>query len=138
MSRILVVDDDSDTRDLLSRYLNIAGYDVATAANGWEALITLDETSVDLILLDVMMPGMNGITFLNIIRNAQKKMTTPVVIITALSPTDVASETRGLAVADIIPKTHGLFANLVQTVKRNLPLNPTQPLAHDDEDAAFN
>ena len=130
MALILVVDDDADTRDLLSRYLSMAGYEVATAANGWEALIALDNRVVDLILLDVMMPGMNGITFLNILRNAQKKMATPVVIITALSPSDVAAETRGLDVRDIIPKTHGLFANLVQTVKKNLPL-ARQPAGED-------
>ena len=133
MPLILVVDDDADTRDLLTRYLNTAGYEVTTAANGWEALIALDSKNVDLILLDVMMPGMNGITFLNIIRNAQKKMNTPVVIVTALSPNDVASETRGLNVQDIVPKTHGLFVRLVETVQKNVTLKKVS-LAKGEED----
>ena len=136
MPLILVVDDDADTRDLLTRYLDTAGYEVATASNGWEALIALDSKNVDLILLDVMMPGMNGITFLNIIRNAQKKMNTPVVIVTALSPNDVASETRGLNVQDIVPKTHGLFVKLVETVQRNLPVN--KQTAADDVASRYN
>ena len=64
MPSILLVDDDPNFTELLSRFLQEQGYNLYTAANGWEALLVLDQQAIDLILLDVMMPGMDGITFL--------------------------------------------------------------------------
>jgi hypothetical protein len=72
LARILVVEDEVDTRMVLGKFLSVAGHEVIPAANGWEALLVLDTTSVDLILLDVMMPGMDGVTFLQILRQAKK------------------------------------------------------------------
>ena len=53
MATILVVEDDFDTRDLLARLLEREGYDALSAANGWDALLVLDNHNVDLVLLDV-------------------------------------------------------------------------------------
>ena len=83
MASVLVVDDEPDICELISRYLEAGGHHPITAANGWEALLALDAHPVDLILLDVTMPGMDGVTFLKILRNAQKKMRTPVIVVTA-------------------------------------------------------
>ena len=120
MATILIVDDDTDTREVLSRFIQREGYNTVTAANGWEALLALDDHHVDLILLDVMMPGMNGMTFLNILRNAQKKMKTPVVLVTAMSSDSIETDARRLGVAEVVPKTQNLFNRLLPVIRRNL------------------
>jgi CheY-like chemotaxis protein len=63
MHTILVVDDDLDVRRLLESCLTAEGYDVVTAANGWEALQRLETCRPSIILLDLMMPVMDGETF---------------------------------------------------------------------------
>ena len=125
MASILVVDDDLDTRDLLSRYLAQGGHNAVHAANGWEALIALDEQPVDLILLDIMMPGMDGATFLNIMRNAQHHRKTPVVVVSALAPETVQEQVSQLRIAEIVPKKADFFADLLQLIDRHL--NEEQP-----------
>src|SRR4051794_16882841 len=82
MRRILIVDDNEDTRMMLGNFLSLAGHETVFAANGWEALLTLEHTPVDLILLDLMMPGMDGQTFLRILRQGQRNRNLPVVIVT--------------------------------------------------------
>ena len=66
--RVLVVDDDSDLRYLLSLRLVSAGYRAYGAANGWEALEQLDTHSIDVVLTDYHMPGMNGFGLLSVCR----------------------------------------------------------------------
>ena len=60
-TRVLVVDDDADVRDSLRRALGYAGYEVATAVNGAEALKSVAKSPVDLIILDVLMPMLDGL-----------------------------------------------------------------------------
>ena len=119
MAAILIVDDDTDTRELLQRYLQREGYHVLCASNGWEALMAL-ESHVDLILLDVMMPGMDGITFLKILRNAQHKVKAPIILVTAMSSHEVEPKVRSFGVADILHKTQDLFQHLIPMVQRTL------------------
>ena len=121
MSTILIVEDDPDTREIMGRYLTLGGYEHVSASNGWEALLAVDQNEIDLILLDVMMPGMDGVTFLNILRNAQTKRNTPVVIVTAMSSQELTSRFRDLPVNAILPKTQELFDELMQIVHKILP-----------------
>jgi len=129
MATILIVEDDPDTREILARYISLAGYNPVQAGNGWEALLAVDEQEIDLILLDVMMPGMDGITFLNILRNAQKKGNTPVVVVTAMSKQELSSRFRDLPVQAVLHKTQELFEELMRTVTRLLgqPAVPQPP-----------
>lgn len=64
MKRILVVDDEENTRIALTRLLSREGYEVQTAANGLEALNRLRQSSFELIITDLNMPEMNGLAFL--------------------------------------------------------------------------
>src|SRR5438477_97148 len=82
MKRILVVEDDDGTREAVIAHLKTAGYAVSEAENGWEALLKLDHEKIDLVVLDLVMPGMDGQTFLRILRNGQKHQDTPVVVLT--------------------------------------------------------
>jgi CheY-like chemotaxis protein len=82
MASLLVVEDDADNAEVLERTLAKDGHSVALAANGWEALIALDERSVDAVVLDLMMPGMDGRTFLKILRQDARHADIPVIVVT--------------------------------------------------------
>ena len=86
--KILVVDDTPNNIKLLADLLSAKGYDVATAASGPEALALLPEFGPDIVLLDVMMPGMSGYEVCQKIRENPETRLLPVVMVTALEPAD--------------------------------------------------
>ncbi len=81
MFHILVVDDDKNTRRLMRAVLESDGYTVITAENGEEALAALDREHVDLIVLDIMMPVMDGYEFIRTLRTTDGNM--PILTVTA-------------------------------------------------------
>jgi DNA-binding response OmpR family regulator len=81
MERVLIVDDDQNARNAMGRLLETEGYTVSSAANGWEGYLDLDGNGADLIILDAVMPEMDGATFLRILRNDIKRMNTPVIVV---------------------------------------------------------
>ena len=81
MFHILVADDDKHTRMLLRAVLESENYTVSTAENGEQALELLDREHTDLVVLDVMMPGMDGYEFTRIVR--QTDSTLPILMVTA-------------------------------------------------------
>lgn len=81
MFRILIVEDDMHTQRLMQAVIKNAGYIVHTASNGKEALEVIDKQHIDLVLLDIMMPVMNGYDFCDSIREAGS--TLPILMITA-------------------------------------------------------
>jgi two-component system response regulator MprA len=85
-SRLLVVDDDNDVRDSLRLALGYAGYAVTTAANGAEALSAVAQAPVDLIILDVLMPMLNGLDACRALRS--RGDVTPVLVLTARDAID--------------------------------------------------
>ena len=86
MQTILVVDDKANVRTLLREYLTEQGYRVVTAENGRAALFTARQENPDLILLDIMMPEMDGYTFM---RTFRQEADAPIILLTAkLEETD--------------------------------------------------
>ena len=83
MFRILVVEDDVNTRKLMQAVLSQNGYEPVPAADGVEALDILDKKHIDLILLDIMMPRMDGYEFTEIIRGNQMLRDIPILMVTA-------------------------------------------------------
>ena len=81
MKRILVVDDSQSNIEILLELLD--AYEVLVALDGESALEIADEDCVDLILLDIMMPGMNGYETCKRLKNSKKNSDTPVVFLTA-------------------------------------------------------
>ncbi len=81
MFHILVVDDDKNTRRLLSAVLEKEGYTVFTSENGEEALERLGEVHVDLVVLDIMMPTMDGYEFTRVLRESNNDM--PILMVSA-------------------------------------------------------
>ena len=87
MFRILVVDDDKNTRLLLKAVLESEGYTVYVAQNGEDALTVMDQQHIDLVVLDVMMPKMDGYEFTKTLREAQNNL--PILMVSAKQlPTD--------------------------------------------------
>ena len=81
MFHILVVDDDKNTRMFLSAVLENAGYSVSCAVNGEDALQVMDTTHIDLVVLDVMMPKMDGYEFTRLLRESQNYL--PILMVSA-------------------------------------------------------
>jgi signal transduction histidine kinase len=82
---LLVVDDDAANRDVLSRRLTRQGHEVTTASSGSEALQRMRETAFDLVLLDIMMPDMDGYEVLGHIKSDEHLQHIPVIMISALN-----------------------------------------------------
>jgi DNA-binding response OmpR family regulator len=89
-AKVLVVDDNEDVRDLVVHILNADGFHVFSASEGSSALSILKANEIDLVLLDVMMPGMSGLEVLTEIRTGSDKKIreVPVMMITAKSSTE--------------------------------------------------
>ena len=100
--RVLVVDDEASIRDLLSKTLALAEYDVDTAPDGTTALDRMRAFNYDLLIADLKMPGMDGLT---LIRQAKRiKTDLPVIIITGFSTESSAIEAVNLGVAGYLTK----------------------------------
>ena len=98
---ILVVDDDDRIRDLVKEYLNENGFIVSTGNSAGEAKIRLEYFKFDLIVLDVMMPGKNGLEF---IRENKKKIDTPIILLTAKGETNDRVEGLEIGADDYLSK----------------------------------
>ena len=85
MPKILVIDDDPSVRSLVADSLEIEGYEVHTAEDGFSGLRAIEAHKPDCVLLDVMMPGLDGHQVLQRLRAAEDRPALPVVMLTAYS-----------------------------------------------------
>ena len=101
MKRILIVEDEQDIQELLEAYLGDAGYETATAGDGIEAVSRFQQEAFDLVLLDVMLPKLDGFGVCELIRRQSR---VPIVLLTALD--GEAEQLRGfdLEIDDYITK----------------------------------
>ena len=81
LGKVLVVEDDINTRDLVQKYLEKDGHNVTTSVNGTDALNILNNTTFDIIILDLMLPEIDGLEICKIVRTSTN---TPIVMVTAL------------------------------------------------------
>jgi signal transduction histidine kinase/CheY-like chemotaxis protein len=86
--RILVVDDEANIRELLTQEFSEAGYQVSVAANGREALVEVRRNRPDLVVLDVMMPEMNGFDVAAVLKNDPQTLDIPIVILSIVQDKD--------------------------------------------------
>lgn len=102
--RILVVDDNASNRELLMRWLNRDGHEVAGADSGNRALQNLAADEYDLILLDLMMPDMNGFEVLQCLKRDERLREIPVIMISGLRETDSVIRCIESGAEDYLPK----------------------------------
>lgn len=112
--RVLVVDDERAVRDALSRALRLNGFEVELAPNGQAALQMLDAAQPDVVLLDVLMPGIDGLETCRRIRAAEDP--TPVLMLTARDGVDDRVEGLDVGADDYLPKPFAL-AELLARVR---------------------
>lgn len=103
---VLVVDDNQDIRDLVVHILSADGFHVYSAHDGENALAILNSNEINLVLLDVMMPGMSGLDVLQEIRSGSNKKLRdiPVMMITAKSSTEDIDKALALGATSYIVK----------------------------------
>lgn len=123
MSRILVVDDEEPVRTVLSTFLQRKGHEVAEAGSGSNALDQLDSFRPHLVLLDIRMPGMNGIEVLKAIK--QRAPEVGVIMVTAASDNEIGRQTLALGAADYMMKPFSF-----EQLERHLAVHL---LSHSDE-----
>jgi DNA-binding response OmpR family regulator len=121
MPTILVVDDTALARESVSKLLEYEGFKTIRACNGKEGFATLYEKTPDLILLDLMMPEMDGITFLKALRRSTLWKDLPVIVLTGASDDNqLVSRAWELKVKELIPKASFGFEDLLARVKQHI------------------
>lgn len=105
---LLVVEDEPDILSLLQEHFIAEGYDVLTAETGMDAIVKAKSQHPDLILLDVMMPGMSGFDVCNILRDLPETSATPIIFLTAIAETPRKIMGLRLGAADYVTKPFDL------------------------------
>ena len=119
---ILVVDDDGFNREILTRHLERQGHTVYQASDGAAALEALDQGSYDLVLLDVMMPGMNGYQFLERVKSIPNFRDIHIIVISALEESGSVAHCLRLGAEDYLPREFDpvvLRARIESCLERN-------------------
>ena len=128
MSKILVIDDEQSIRDLLDRLLRRKGYDVVLAVSGQKGLECFRRERPDVIVLDLKMPEMDGLTVLRQIRSLNRSQ--PVIVLTGSRTAEMEQQVRALGVTEYIAKGFSLHL-LGDALKRLLKTpDPTAQGAH--------
>jgi len=125
--KILVVEDDDVTQRLFKRILERNGYDVATADNGQEALDVAVREQPHLVLLDLMMPVMDGFGFLQAIRNTPVAGL-PIIVTSALADTARRAQAMALGTKDYLVKSKFSLTDLMEAIR----LHASPDAAGDD------
>ena len=105
MQHILIVEDDLDIQDLLRNFLQEVGYEITIASDGMEAIALFSSAHFDLILLDIMLPKIDGFTVCELIR---KQSQVPIIMLTALNGEEEQIRGLDLQVDDYITKPFSL------------------------------
>ena len=120
-AKILLIDDDADLRQMYTLILNKAGHEVITANDGVQGLAKAREGGFDLILLDLMMPNMDGLGFMKSIQDEQpQKANGPTVVLSNAGYNEVAKEAESLGAVGFMMKADMLPDDLTEEVARYL------------------
>ncbi len=120
--RILVIEDEQLLRQALVDKLGLEGFELLEASDGKEGLDTALSNHPDLILLDVVMPEMDGITMLKKLREDEWGKTVPVIILTNLTSSDKVEESIKSGASDYLIKANYKIEDVVKMVREKLSL----------------
>jgi two-component system response regulator RegX3 len=126
-ARLLLIDDDDGNREVLAYFLRRQGFVVSTAATGEEGLATIDAQAFDLVLLDLVMPGIGGLATLQAIRSRFPAAVLPVVMVTGLDTADDVEAAVQLGADDYVSKPYQL-ADALARITALLHRAPDAPI----------
>lgn len=120
MNKILIVDDAPASREAMAKWLHKEGFQTFTARNGAEGLARLKDSKPDLILLDHMMPEVDGLTFLAGIRRFPKWKSLPVIMLTGLKDKQHEFKAQTLHVNEYLVKSEFNYPDLLAQIRKHL------------------
>ena len=121
MANVLIVDDDLDGCRPLARLLEVVGHSPFFVHDGRAALSLLDQLRPDMILLDVMMPGLNGLDVLRTIRAHPVHKDLPVVVFSALNDSETRDAALSSGAQDYLVKSKTDFEQIRACIESHLP-----------------
>ncbi|MDB5289760.1 MAG: response regulator DrrA [Phycisphaerales bacterium] len=137
MATILVVDDDVGCLKLTARILSLHGYQAISAGNGVEALEAMRRGPVELVLLDLMMPVMDGLTFLKTMRAQQAWAGVPVIVLSGIADMEMGRKVRESGVETYLVKSRYTIEELLSEIERQIGQRiPQDPQADGRHSAA--
>ncbi|MBL9132726.1 MAG: response regulator [Verrucomicrobiaceae bacterium] len=131
-SKVLVIDDDAALREITRRTMEKEGWNVLEAQHGEEALLLLEKEVPSLILLDLLMPVMDGFQFITLLRNDPRWAGIPVIVITAIQLTDVERARLSGSVSTILQKTKFTLDDLLEQALQSIKTAPKPPCHGQD------
>ena len=135
-SHLLVVDDNRNNRDIISRQLKRRGFSVSVAEDGENGLSVVDQESIDLVILDIMMPGIGGIETLRRLRKQYTPAQLPIIMATARTDSEDIVECAELGANDHVGKPldfNVLLAKVQALLRLKAAASPATTQATDDE-----
>ena len=121
--KILLVEDDETLASVYKQRLELEGFDVQHVNNGEDALDTAVKFQPELILLDVMMPKLNGFDVLDILRNTPTTQNIHIIMLTALSQPKDAERAKELGADDFLVKSQVVIGDVVARIKHQLGMD---------------
>lgn len=136
MQRIYVVEDDESIREVITYALGSAGYEAVGFENGEDFFAALKKSQPRLVLLDIMLPGDDGLTILKSIRSASNTKTLPVILLTAKGTEIDRVKGLDMGADDYIPKPFGvmeLISRVKAVLRRSMPTpEPEEQLVYEN------
>lgn len=120
LKKILLVEDDDSLANVYMMRLEVEGFEVKRSVNGEEALAVAKEYRPDLILLDVMMPKIDGYEVLDILRNTPETGNIKIIVLTALSQDSDRKRAEDLGADDFLVKSQVVIADVISRIKFHL------------------
>ena len=121
--RILLVEDDDSLASVYQTRLLTEGFDVRRVTNGEDALAAAMSYKPDLVLLDIMMPKVNGFDVLDILRNTPETANLKIIMLTALSQESDKERAESLAVDEYMVKTQVVIADVMERIRYHLGMS---------------
>lgn len=121
--RLLLVEDDDALANVYQTRLQTEGFDVRRVDNGEDALAAAINYKPDLVLLDVMMPNVDGFDVLDILRNTPETANLKIIMLTALGQESDKERADSLGVDDYLVKSQVVIADVVERIKHHLGMN---------------
>ena len=122
LAKILVIEDERMVRDALVRKLQVSGFEVIEAGDGQDGLDKAHSEKPDVVLLDLILPLVDGLTVLDKIRNEDWGKDMPVIILSNLSDVNTVEESRKKKVFDYLVKTDWTLDDVISKIREVLKL----------------